>query len=270
MTLSPARPNSLPATAVFADTATIAARHLIRLSRTPQLLAAALTSPVLFMVLLRYVFGGAIPLPGMTYVDYLIPAMLIQDVVFSGLSSAAALATDAREGTVDRFKSLPMAHTAVLTGRAAADVLVEFTAICLTLAAGLLVGFRFHTTPTNAVVAVALTLLFGLALFWVFAWMAFTTRNPETTQALTPVFFLLLFVSSSFIPVNTLPGWLQAFARNQPISQWANAVRCLTQSRPAELLLGHTTSYYLTTSLLWCAGIILVFGVLAMRAFRRP
>lgn len=100
--------------------------------------------------------------------------------------------------------------------------------------------------------------------------MAFTTRNPETTQALTPVFFLLLFVSSSFIPVNTLPGWLQAFARNQPVSQWTNAVRCLTQGRPAELLLGHTTGYYVATSLLWCTGIILVFGVLAMRAFRRP
>jgi ABC transporter DrrB family efflux protein len=270
MTAVAGRATSLPVSALFSDTAVITRRNLIRVVRTPQLLVVTLTSPVLFMALFRYVLGGAIPIPGLRYVDYLVPAMLVQNVVFAGFGGATALAIDAKEGAVDRFRSLPMARTAVLTGRAGTDVALEGLATALTLGAGVLVGFRFHGGALGALAAGAITLVFGFALFWVFAAIAFTTRSAETVQALEPPFFLLLFVSSAFIPVTTLPGWLQAFARNQPISQWTNAIRCLTQGRPAEVLLGHSTGYFVTASLLWCAAVILVFAPLTLHAFRRP
>lgn len=259
----------IPATAALTDTLVIARRHLIRLLRTPQLLISALVVPVMFLLMFRYIFGGAIPVPGMTYIDYLIPALFAQNAIFDGFATAAAFAVDARDGVVDRFRALPMARSAVLTGRALADLLrqVVVLAALVGIAAG--VGFRFHASPPAAVAGLLFALLLGQVLFWVFAAIGFSTANPETAASTTTPFMLFVFVSSAFIPVATLPGWLQGFARNQPVSQFMDAVRCLTQGAPADRILGHTAGYYAVTSLLWGAAITLVGAVLALRAYRK-
>jgi ABC-2 type transport system permease protein len=251
------------------DTLVIARRHLIRLSRTPQLLVSALVVPVMFLLMFRYIFGGAIPVPGMRYVDYLMPALFAQNAIFDGFGTAAAFATDAADGVVDRFRALPIARPAVLTGRALADLLRQVAILAVLTAVALAVGFRFHGGWGQSLAGLALALLLGQVLFWVFAAIGFSTANPESAAAMTTPFMLLVFVSSAFIPVSTLPGWLQPVARNQPVSQYIDAVRCLTQGAPAEHLLGHTAGYYVVTSLLWGAAIALPGAAAALRAYRR-
>jgi ABC transporter DrrB family efflux protein len=251
------------------DTLVIARRHLIRLSRTPQLAISALVVPVMFLLMFRYIFGGAIPVPGMRYVDYLMPALFAQNAIFDGFGTAAAFATDAADGVVDRFRALPIARPAVLTGRALADLLRQAVVLAVLTAVALAVGFRFHGGWGQSLAGLALALLLGQVLFWVFAAIGFGTANPESAAAMTTPFMLLVFVSSAFIPVSTLPGWLQPVARNQPVSQFTDAVRCLTQGAPAEHLLGHTAGYYVATSLLWGAAITLLGAAAALRAYRR-
>jgi len=270
MTLDrPAAPVRITPAAAVSDTVVIARRNLIRLRRTPQLLVSALVVPVMFLLMFRYIFGGAIPVPGMSYVDYLIPALLAQNAIFDGFGTAAAMAVDARDGVVDRFRALPMARCAVLTGRALADLLRQALVLAVLTAVAVGVGFRFHTGPAQSIAGLAIALLFGQVLFWAFAAIGFGTANPESAAALTTPFMLLVFASSALIPVSTLPGWLQPFARNQPVSQYVDAVRCLTQGHPAEQLLGHTAGYYTVTSLLWGIAIVLAGATLALRAYRR-
>jgi ABC-2 type transport system permease protein/oleandomycin transport system permease protein len=263
------RPGRIPVTAALADTLVIARRHLIRLARTPQLAVSALVVPVMFLLMFRYIFGGAIPVPAMSYVDYLMPALFAQNAIFDGFATAAAFAVDARDGVVDRFRALPMARSAVLTGRALADLLRQATVLAILVGVAVAVGFRFHAGAPAALAGLGLALLLGQVLFWVFAAIGFGTANPETAAAVTTPFMLLVFVSSAFIPVGTLPSWLQPVARNQPVSQFIDAVRCLTQGASAERLLGHGAGYYVMTSLLWGAGITAVGAVLALRAYRR-
>ncbi len=263
----PARPGR--ASALLADTWVVARRYLIRTARTRELVIAAVVTPVLFLLLFRYIFGGAIPVPGMSYVDYLIPALLVQNAIFDGFATASALAVDARDGVVDRFRSLPMARSAVFTGRALADLLRQAALLAILLVVAMTVGFRFHASALAVLAGLGLCLAFGQVLFWVFATIGFGTASPETAAAMTTPFFLLVFVSSAFIPVNTLPGWLRPVARDQPVSQFIDAVRCLTQGAPAEHMLGHSAAYFMLTSLLWSAGIVAVFATLALRSYRR-
>ncbi|HLY30114.1 MAG TPA: ABC transporter permease [Ktedonobacterales bacterium] len=268
-TSTPVVSNHLPASALISDTITLAWRCMIRFLRTPQLVIAGTTSPVLFLLLFYYVFGGAIPIRGLTYVDYLVPAFFVQNVLFAGFTTAVAIAEDARSGLVDRFRSLPIARAAPLLGRALFDVLNQGFVLALTTGVAMLLGFRFQTGLLPALAAVGLTLLLALTFFWVFAAIGLLTRSPETTQAMTTPFFLLIFISSAYIPVSTMPVWLQRFANYQPVSVFTNALRCLTQGAPAEAILQHTTSYYVEASLLWCLGIAVVFGALALFAYRR-
>lgn len=253
----------------MSDTLVIARRHLIRLRRTPQLAVSAFVVPVMFLLMFRYIFGGAIPVPGMRYVDYLVPALLTQNAIFDGFTTAAAFATDAGGGVVDRFRALPMARSAVLTGRALADLLRQVAVLAVSTAIAVGIGFRFHGGWAYALAGLAMALLFGQVLFWVFAAIGFGTRNAETAAAMTTPFMLLVFVSSALIPVSTLPGWLQPVARNQPVSQFMDAVRCLMQGAPAERLLGHGTGYFTATSLIWGATITAVGAAAALRAYRR-
>jgi ABC-2 type transport system permease protein len=264
-----ARPNRLPASAFVTDPLAIARRQLLRLARTPQTAIAALTSPVLFLALFRYVFSGAIPVPGMSYVDYIVPAMIVQDLVFLGFTSAAGLAQDAGSGYLDRLRSLPTPRLSLLAGRAAADVLVQLGAVALTVATGLVIGFRFGAGPASIAAGLAMAIVIGLTLLTVFGAIGLVASNTETVQSLTPPFFLLLFVSSAFIPVATLPGWLQAFARNQPVSIFTDTVRALLDGPAAARVLDHNAGQYALICLAWCAGITAVSGMLALRAYRR-
>ncbi|WP_084514257.1 ABC transporter permease [Nocardia acidivorans] len=266
-----ARPggNSLPVSAFFVDSLALAKRQLIRTVRTPQTAIAAVTSPILFLALFRYVFGGAIPIQNMTYVDYIVPAMLVQNIVFGGFQSATGLSQDAADGIVDRFRSLPSPRAALLAGRALADTLTQFVAHALVIVTGVIIGFRFHTGALNLVLFLVLLLAIGVGLFSVFAAMGLSTRNAETVNALTLPGFLLLFVSSAFIPVATLPGWLQGFAKYQPITVFTDTLRYLLQSDISTSVLEHSRTWYLLGSLGWAAVLTGIGGTVALNAYRR-
>jgi ABC-2 type transport system permease protein len=259
----------LPIASRFTDAIVIARRDLTRTMRTPQAAVAAVTSPILFLVLLWVVFAGAIHVPGMTYVEYLVPAMLVQNLVFAGVQAASALAVDVNSGIIDRFRSLPTPRAAPLLGRSLSDLVTQSLATVLTILAGVAVGLRFHTSAPSYLIGAGLLVLMSLSLFWVFALLGLVTRNPETVQSATPVFFLLLFVSNAFVPADTLPGWLRGFASNQPISIFNDALRALTQGPGAAAALGHGAGYYVIASILWCASIAAAFGTAALRAYRR-
>jgi ABC-2 type transport system permease protein len=262
-------PDRLPLFSRLTDSVVIARRGLLGTFRTPQAAVPALISPILFLVLFRFVFGGAIHIPGLTYVDYLVPAMLIQNIVFGGMNSATGLALDARDGILDRFRSLPTPRSAAITGRGLSDLALQLVAHLLTIVAGIAIGFRLHVGPGSCLAALGLLLLIGASLFWVFAAMGLATRNPQTVQSMTPPFFLFLFVSSAFIPVSTLPIWLQGFASNQPVTVFTDALRGLTQGPSAQQATGHSAEYFVIASLAWCAAITTLFAAAAMRSYKK-
>lgn len=243
------------------DIAGIARRYLLRIWRTPQLMLFSSVQPVMFVLLFRYVFGGAIHTPGSNYVDYLMPGIFVQIALFGGASTAVGLATDLKGGMIDRFRSLPMARSAVLAGRTIADLVRNVVVLVLMVVVGMIVGFRFHGSAVNDVAALALVLMFGYAFSWVFAMVGLVVKDPETAQVagLLPA-FPLIFASSAFVPVASMPGWLQAFANVQPVSVTVNAVRALVS--------GGDAGHWLWQSVAWSLGILVTFVVLAVRKFR--
>ena len=175
-------PIRLPRSAIFVDSMVIARRNLIGIARTPQLLVFATIQPILFVLLFRYVFGGAIDVPGVSYVDYLIPGIIVQTVVFGATSTAVGLSEDMSKGIIDRFRSLPMSRSAVLGGRTIADLVRNVFVVLLMIAVGTAVGFRFHNGFLPAVAAVFVALLLGYCLSWVFAFIGLTVADPESAQ----------------------------------------------------------------------------------------
>jgi ABC transporter DrrB family efflux protein len=260
-TTAPAgRPQRMPI--VVSDTLAIAWRGLLTYRRVPQLLVFSTIQPVVFVLLFTYVFGGAINVPGVDYVDYLMPGIWVQTVVFGAIATAIGLATDVQSGLLERFRSLPMARSAVLTGRTLADLFRNVFVVILMASVGFLVGFTVHTNAAKLLLALLLVLLFGYSMSWVFATVGLVIGNPESAQAASfPVMAPLVFASSAFVPVASMPGWLQPFAEHQPVSVTASAARALTLGTPA-------TSYILQ-SLAWVAGIVLVFVPIAVRRYRR-
>jgi ABC transporter DrrB family efflux protein len=247
---------------VVSDTLAIAWRGLLTYRRVPQLLVFSTIQPVVFVLLFRYVFGGAIHVPGVDYVDYLMPGIFVQTVVFGAIATAIGLATDVQSGLLERFRSLPMARSAVLTGRTIADLFRNVFVIILITAVGFAVGFTVHTNAAKLVLAMLLILLFGYSMSWIFATLGLVIGNPEAAQAAAfPVMAPLVFASSAFVPVATMPGWLQPFAEHQPVSVTASAARALTLGTPA--------GSYVLQSLAWVAGILLVFVPIAVRRYRR-
>jgi len=259
---SAAVPLRLPRTAIFTDTAVMTRRNLVRLTRTPQLLFFATVQPVMFVLLFTYVFGGAIAVPGGRYIDYLIPGIFVQAVAFGGVNTAVGLSTDLGSGIIDRFRSLPMARAAVLAGRTIADGVRNLFVVLLMVVVGSLVGFRFHNGFVPAVAAVLLAVLFGFSLAWLFAFIGMTLKEPETAQvAGLVIIFPLTFVSGAFTPIALMPEWLRVIARNQPFTHMVNSLRALTQGGPV--------AHSVLMSLLWMAGIMVVFATLAVRRYRR-
>jgi ABC-2 type transport system permease protein/oleandomycin transport system permease protein len=246
----------------LADTFTIAQRNLITLRRVPQLLIFSTIQPVIFVLLFRYVFGGAIRVPGVSYVDFLIPGVFAQTVAFGAMNTAIGLATDLNTGLIERFRSLPMARSAVLSGRTLADAARNVFVVALMAAVGFAVGFRVHTNAMAFLGALAILVLFGYALSWVFAAVGLAVGDPETAQAAAfPLMAPLVFASSAFVPVASMPGWLQPFAENQPLSVVVSASR--------DLVLGGPTATHVLQALAWCALILAVAAPLAVRRYRR-
>src|SRR5438445_13275398 len=225
------------------DSLAVAARNLIAYRRVPQLLVFSTIQPVIFVLMFRYVFGGAIRLPGNTpYVDFLMPGIFVQTVVFGSLAAAIGLATDLKSGLLERFRSLPMARSAVLSGRTTADLTRNVFVAALMAAVGFAVGFRIHVGVLAFLFGMMLVLLFGYTLSWIFAAVGLAVGDPETAQAAAfPIMAPLVFASSAFVPVSSMPGWLQAFAAHQPVSVTASPVRTMVRVWPS-------TSYVLQSS----------------------
>jgi len=257
-----ARERSLPARGVR-DALAITWRNLIGYRRVPQLLVFSTIQPVIFVLLFRYVFGGAITPPGhVPYVDFLMPGVFVQTVVFGALATAIGLAADMKSGMLERFRSLPMARSAVLAGRTFADLARNVFVVILMVAVGFLVGFRIHTNALALVAGILLLLFFGYAMSWIFATVGLVLGDPETAQAAAfPVLAPLVFASSVFVPVDQMPGWLQVWADHQPVSVTASAVRAL--------VIGGPTASFVWQSLAWCVAILAVFAPLAVRRYRR-
>jgi ABC transporter DrrB family efflux protein len=246
-----------------ADTAVVAKRNLLRIPRQPDLWVSFTLQPLLFVLLFVYVFGGAIRTPGYSdYVDFLMPGIIVQTMSFGGFVTAIGLSDDLRKGLIDRFRSLPMARSAVLAGRTLADVATNTVALVVMIVVGVLVGFNFTSSPLEVLAGFALLLLFGYAFSWIFAFIALNSSSAEGAQAIGFLaIFPLTFASSAFVPTASMPSWLQAFADVNPFTIVVNAVRALWLDAPA--------GNYVWGALAWTLGMIAVFAPLAVRAYRR-
>jgi ABC-2 type transport system permease protein/oleandomycin transport system permease protein len=249
---------------VIRDALRITRRNLIALRRVPRLLVFSTVQPLVFVLLFRYVFAGVgqLALPGgQRYVDYLMPGVFVQVAVFGAMNTAIGLATDCQTGLIERFRSLPMARSAVLAGRTLADLVRNVFVVSLMAALGYAVGFRTHIGFLPFLAGLGLVLLFGFAMSWIFAVVALAVGDPETAQAASfPVMAPLVFASSAFVPVATMPDWLQGFARHQPVSVTASAVRAL--------VLGGPTASYVWQAVGWFAVIVAVFAPVGAWRYR--
>jgi ABC-2 type transport system permease protein/oleandomycin transport system permease protein len=248
--------------AAVRDTKAVVQRNLIHYIRVPQLLVFSTIQPIIFVLMFRFVFGGSIDTGPIPYVDYLMPGIFLQTVVFGSLATAVGLATDLKSGLMERFHALPMWTPAVLAGRTIADLARNVFVVALMMVVGFLVGWRVHTNAAGVLAGTALLLLFGYSMSWIFATVGLWVKDPETAQAAAfPVLAPLVFASAAFVPVEDMPGWLQPWARNQPVSVTADAVRALT--------LGGPTSSLVLKSILWSVAILAIFAPIAVRLYRK-
>ncbi|MGH2731356.1 MAG: ABC transporter permease [Actinomycetota bacterium] len=249
-------------TSAIGDGLTLSGRTLRAYPRLPQLVIFSTIQPMIFVLLFRYVFGGAIRVPGLSYVEYLMPGVFVQTMTFGAMATAIGLSEDLHKGLIERFRSLPMARSAVLVGRTTADLVRNVFVVLLMAAVGFLVGFRVHTGVAPFLASLLLMLLFGYSLLWIFASVGLMSPNAETAQAAGfPILVPLTFASSAFVPVESMPGWLQAFATHQPVSVTANAARAL--------VLGGPTADLVWQSVAWSLGILAIAAPLTVRRFRR-
>jgi ABC-2 type transport system permease protein/oleandomycin transport system permease protein len=254
------------------DALAIAWRNLRALPRVPQYLVFSTIQPVIFVLMFRYVFGSALRVPGnIPYVDFLMPGIFVQTVVFGSMGTAIGLATDMQSGLMERFRSLPMARSALLVGRTLADLARNVFVVILMVAVGFAVGFRIHGGLINFLAACALVLLFGYALSWVFASIGLLVGDPESAQAAAfPILAPLVFASSVFVAPTLMPGWLRGFATHQPVSVAASAVRGLALGpHLARVLTTTSTGSFVLQSVAWGVGIVLVFGPISVRRYRK-
>ena len=254
-----------------ADSVTVTLRNLIAYTRIPEQLFFSSVQPIMFVLLFVYVFGGAIhPQGGIAYVNYLMPGIFVQTMAFGAVSTSIGLAEDLQKGLIERFRALPMARSAVLAGRTSADLVRNvFVGIIITLV-GLAVGFRIINGFAAFLAGFALVLLFAYALSWGFAVIGLSAPNSETAQVMSfPILFPLTFCSSAFVPVATMPSWLQGFATYQPVSVVINATRALMLGPKAAILFGHApTSTLVLRALAWCVVLLVVLAPLAVRRYR--
>jgi len=253
-----------------ASTLVIAKRGLLKFLRTPQLVVLGTIQGAMFLFIFRYVFGGAMSTgDGVSYVDFLVPGFVTTIVLFTGVGTAVGVAEDMESGVLDRFRSLPIPRSSVLSGRAVADMAMLAWSLLFTVALGFAVGFRVHGTGAEALAALGLILVYGFAFEWVFLALGMMAGNAQAAQNVGFMIFPLTFVSSAYVPVESMPGWMQAVAEHQPITYMVNAVRALCLGPSAETALGHPASYFVGWSLVWTVAIVAVFAPLAVSRFRR-
>jgi ABC transporter DrrB family efflux protein len=252
-----------------ASTAVIAKRGWLKFLRTPQLFWTATVQGVMFLLIFRYIFGGAIGAGKLGYVGFVIPGILTTGLIWQGMGSAVGITEDHAEGLFDRLRSLPIPRSAVLAGRALADTATQVWGLIAMTIVSFLVGFRLDDGIGNGLIAVGLIIVYLFAFEWVFITTGLYAGNAQAAQGLSLVLVPFTFVSSAYVPVSSMPSGLRAIAEHQPVTYMVDAVRTLAGGARAEALLGHPASHFIVRSLIWSAVIVLVFAPIAIARYRR-
>lgn len=256
--------------------AVVAVRTVRKVVRTPKLVLISTIQAALFLAIFRYVFGGAIGAGrfgvlgagGVSYIDFLVPGYVVGGALFAGAGAAAGVAQEVEQGFTDRLRSLPVPRVGLLAGRSLADTVVVTWGMAMATVIGFVVGFRIHGGVASAVAAFGLCVVYGFAFSWVFMTIGLVARSAQAAQGISMLVFPLTTVSSAFVPVDTMPGWLQAVAEGQPITVMTNAVRSLVLGGPSVAGLDHGTGYWVALSLLWCLVLVAVFAPAAVACYR--
>ena len=265
-------PTAVPGAGFVTAALQTSRRSILQFFRTPQILMMGSIQGALFLFMFRYVFGGAIQasLPsGLSYVDFLVPGFLVTVILWSGMSAAAGVAEDGASGVYDRLRSLPIPRAAVTVGRSVADFTLMTWGMLITGIVGLLVGFRTHGAIGRVVLGVLVMVAFGYCFTWVFIFIGLVAENAQAAQGMTMLVIPFSFISSANVPVGTMPGWMQPFARNQPVSVAVNAVRSLMQGGSNVVGLTHSTTYWIVATAIWGLVILAFFGTLSVRRFSK-
>jgi ABC-2 type transport system permease protein len=248
-----------------------ALRTIMQFFRTPQLLMLGTIQGALFLFMFRYIFGGAInPGGGLEYVDFLVPGFLATGILWLGMPAATGVAEDAATGVHDRLRSLPIPRASVMFGRSIADTALTMWGLFVTTVLAFIVGFRLEADVVEVALALVLLVVFAYCFMWVFIAIGLTSKSAQAaTGTCTLLIVPLAFISAAYVPANSLPGWMQPIANHQPFTIFSNALRSLTLGGADAVGLGHSTAYWVLLSLVWSAGILLVFSTIAVSRFAR-
>lgn len=250
-------------------TKAIAVRTARKILRSPQILGISIVQSIVFLLMFRYILGGAIGITGVEYVDFLVPGFVVSGLLFTAGGACVAVAEEAASGLYDRLRSLPISDWAVLAGRGLADAFLMFVVAMVTTAVGFLIGFRIDATVGDIVLALALLVVFATAVACVFVWLGLVAGNAQAAQGLSILAVPFSFISSAFVPIATMPGWIQWFAKAQPLTFWVNSWRGLLLGDPAVQSFDHALSYYIVGGLIWAVVLVAIFSPLALRAYRK-
>jgi ABC-2 type transport system permease protein/oleandomycin transport system permease protein len=233
------------------------------MSRTPEVIVFSTIQPIIFVLTFRYVYGGAIQVPGsLPYVDFLMPGVFVQTVAFGAMNTGIGLSDDLHKGLIERFRSLPMARSAVLVGRSLSDLVRNVGVVLMIIGLGFLVGYRIHAGVVPFLASIVLLLLFSMAFSWIFALIGLGAPTAEAAQAGSfPILALLVFASTAFAPKEFMPGWLQAYNDVQPVSVVVKAMRALSVGGPTATPVAH--------ALLWIVALVAIFVPLTVTRYRR-
>jgi ABC transporter DrrB family efflux protein len=248
-----------------------AKRTVLQFFRTPQLLILGTVQGALFLFMFRYIFGGAInPGQGLDYVDFLVPGFLVTGILWLGMPASSGVAEDAATGVHDRLRSLPIPRASVMFGRSLADTALTLWGIFVAGVLAFVVGFRLDANVAEVALALGVLLIAVYSFVWVFITIGLASSSAQAAQG-TGTFLVvpLAFVSAAYVPADSLPGWMQPVANNQPFTVFSNALRSLTLGGADRLGLGHSTAYWVALSIAWSAGILLVFSTIAVTRFAR-
>jgi len=255
---------------LWSSSLVVAGRMVRKFVRTPQLIVFTAIQSALFLLMFRFAFGGAIGTGGsLSYVNFLVPGFITTTVLWAGMGAATGVAEDVEHGFVDRLQSLPIPRAAVLIGRSLADTALIVWALAIAAIFGFAVGFRLQGSVSGAVAAFGLCVVFGFAFEWVFIVLGLVGGNAQAAQQMGLMITPLVFLSSAYVPVRSMPGGVRQFSENQPLTPMVDAVRGLATGAGGKALLEHSTGYYIGLSLVWAAAIFAVFGLLAVVRFTR-
>lgn len=280
MTATTLTPSSVPArtfrvtsperpAGVLPTTAAVAVRTWRKFVRSPQLVVLGTIQGAMFLLIFRYVFGGNMSPGDVPYVDYVVPGFVVTGLLFSGMTAATGVAEDVEQGFFDRLRSMPVSRTALVAGRSLADTAVLTLNLLVTAGIGVLVGFRSHSSVPEVAMALGLTILFGFAFVWLFVFLGLIAGNAQAAQGVAMLVFPLSFVSSAYVPVDSMPGWMQPIAENQPLTAMTNAVRSLVLGDPQLAGLTESTGHWVMMSVAWSIGLVAIFAPLAVARYRR-